>query len=96
MTTNADEKLNDIMWKGQQIEALLRGIQSLDNDGVAADADAMDTLAGIARPIINEVRNLADELHSDMQPRDHDPEPGKHEPVLVSIRDKQIDAGGAS
>ncbi len=62
---NADEKLNDIMWKGQQVEALLRGIQSLANDVVNADADAMDTLAGIARPIINEVRNLADELHGE-------------------------------
>ena len=61
---NAEEKLNDIVWKGQQIEALLRGIQSLDNDGI--DADAMDTLAGIARPIINEVRDLADELSSEL------------------------------
>ncbi len=69
MTTNADEKLNDIMWKGQQIEALLHGIQSLDNDGVDADADAMDTLAGIARPIINEVRNLADGLGSELRRR---------------------------
>ncbi len=63
MTVNADEKLNDIMWKGQQVEALLRGIQSLDNDGVNADADAMDTLAYIALPMINEIRQLADELH---------------------------------
>ncbi len=63
---NAEEKLNDIVWKGQQIEALLRGIQSLDNDGIDADADAMDTLAGIARPIINEVRDLADELSSEL------------------------------
>jgi len=27
--------------------------------------------------------------------RDDDPDPGKHKPVLVSIKDKQIDAGGA-
>ncbi len=65
MTMNADEKLNDIMWQGQQVEALLRGIQSLSNDVVNADADAMDTLAGIARPIINEVRDLADELRGE-------------------------------
>ncbi len=69
MTTNAEEKLNDIMWKGQQIEALLRGIQSLDNDGVDADADAMDTLAGIARPMINEIRDLADGLGSELRRR---------------------------
>ncbi len=69
MTTNADEKLSDIMWKGQQIEALLRGIQSLDNDGVTPDADAMDTLAYIAQPMINEVRNLADGLGSELRRR---------------------------
>ena len=69
MTTNAEDKLNDIMWKGQQIEALLRGIQSLVNDGVDADADAMDTLAGIARPMINEIRNLADGLSGELRSR---------------------------
>ncbi len=69
MTTNAEEKLNDIMWKGQQIEALLRGIQSLNNDGTTPDADAMDTLAYIAQPMINEVRNLADGLGSELRRR---------------------------
>ena len=38
MTINADEKLNDIMWNGQQIEALLRGIQALTNDGTTPDS----------------------------------------------------------
>jgi len=56
-----DEKLNEIMWKGQQIEALLNGIQSLSDSG-SGDLDAMDTLAYIAKPMINEVRNLADEV----------------------------------
>ena len=69
MTTNADEKLNDIMWKGQQIEALLRGIQSLVKDGIDPDADAMDTLAYIAQPMINEIRNLADELGGELRRR---------------------------
>ncbi len=67
MTTNADEKLNDIMWKGQQIEALLRGIQALLKDGINPDADAMDTLAYIAQPRVNEVRNLADELGGELR-----------------------------
>ncbi len=58
-----DKRLSDIMWKGQQIEAMFRGIQSLNGDGTSPDADAMDTLAGIARPMINEIRELADELH---------------------------------
>ncbi len=58
-----DNRLSEIMWKGQQIEAMFRGIQSLNGDGTNPDADAMDTLAGIARPMINEIRELADELH---------------------------------
>ena len=62
----ADEKLNDIMWKGQQIEALLIGIQSLTEHG---NIDAMDTLAYIAQPMINEVRELADELHGELRRR---------------------------
>ena len=37
--------------------------------------------------------SVVNELLSTMEPGD--PDPGKHEPVLVSIRDKQIDAGGA-
>ena len=69
MTTNADEKLNDIMWKGQQIEALLRGIQALLKDGINPDADAMDTLAGIAEPMINEIRDLADGLGGELRRR---------------------------
>ena len=60
-----DEKLQEIMWKGQQIEALLNGIQSLDNDG-RPDVDAMDTLAGIAKPMTSEIRNLADEVSGEL------------------------------
>ena len=69
MTTNADETLNDIMWKGQQIEALLRGIQALTHEGTNPDADAMDTLAGIAQPMINEIRDLADGLGGELRRR---------------------------
>ena len=39
---------------------------------------------------------IVNELLSEMEPRDHDPDSGRHEAVLVSIKDKQIDAGGAS
>ena len=69
MTTNAEDKLNDIMWKGQQIEALLRGIQALLKDGINPDADAMDTLAYIAQPMINEIRDLADGLGGELRRR---------------------------
>ncbi len=62
-----DKRLSEIMWKGQQIEAMFRGIQSLNGDGTSPDADAMDTLAGIARPMVNEIRELADELHGSIE-----------------------------
>lgn len=62
-----DNRLSEIMWKGQQIEAMFRGIQSLNGDGTSPDADAMDTLAGIARPMVNEIRELADELHGSIE-----------------------------
>lgn len=57
----SDEKLREIMWKGQQVEALLNGIQSLSDSG-SGDLDAMDTLAYIAKPMVNEIRDLADGL----------------------------------
>jgi len=62
-----DNRLSEIMWKGQQIEAMFRGIQSLNGDGTSPDADAMDTLAGIAMPMINEIRELADELGGELR-----------------------------
>lgn len=65
---NAREKLHDIMWKGQQIEALLIGIQPLAEYG-DGNIDAMDTLAYIARPMINEVRNMADGLSGEISRR---------------------------
>ena len=66
--SNAREKLHDIMWKGQQIEALLIGIQSLSEYG-DGNIDAMDTLAYIARPMINEVRNMTDGLSGEISRR---------------------------
>lgn len=65
-----DKRLNEIMWKGQQIEAMFRGIQSLNGDGTSPDADAMDTLAGIARPMVNEIRDLADGLCGEIRTTD--------------------------
>ena len=38
---------------------------------------------------------VVNELLSEVKPGDHEPDPGKHQPVLVSISKKQ-DAGGAS
>ena len=66
--SNAAGKLHGIMWKGQQIEALLIGIQSLTEYG-NGNIDTMDTLAYIPQPMVNEVRELADELACEIAKR---------------------------
>ena len=44
----------------------------------------------VGRPL-----TIVNELLSEMEPRDHDPDSGTHKPVLVSMRKKQ-DEGGAT
>ncbi len=55
-----------------------------------------DDLGALFVRLVDHPLTIVNELLSTMEPRDQDPDPGSHEPVLVSIRDKQIDAGGAS
>ncbi len=55
----------------------------------------LDDLGKLLVRLIDRPLTIVNELLSEMGPRDHDPDPGKHEPVLVSIKDKQVDAGGA-
>ena len=56
------------------------------------DIDHGDLGSLFAR-LIDHPLTIINELESQIE--DHDPDPGRHEPVLVSIGDKQIDAGGA-
>ncbi len=56
----------------------------------------IDDLGGLFLRLVDHPLTIINELLSEMEPREHDPDPGTHQPVLVSIRDKQIDAGGAS
>ena len=56
----------------------------------------LDDLGALFVRLIDHPLTIVNELLSQIEPRDHDPDPGRHEPVLVSIKDKQIDAGGAS
>ena len=53
-------------------------------------------LGSLFSRLINPPLDILRELESEMESRDHDPDPGRHQPVLASIRDKQIDVGGAS
>ena len=68
----------------------------LKGSGDGAPVRYTDDLGALFVRLVDHPLTIVNELLSQMEPRDHDPDPGKHEPVLVSIRDKQIDAGGAS
>ena len=48
-----------------------------------------DDLGALFLRLIDQPLTIVNELLSTMEPRDHDPDPGKHEPTLVSIGDKQ-------
>ena len=56
----------------------------------------IDDLGGLFVRLVEQPLTVVNELLSTMEPRDHDPDSGRHQPVLVSIRDKQIDPGGAA
>ncbi len=53
-----------------------------------------DDLGALFVRLVQPSLSVVNELLSTMEPGD--PDPGKHEPVLASISDKQINAGGAS
>ena len=54
-----------------------------------------DDLGALFVRLIDQPLTIVNELLSTMEPAAHDPNPDQHKPELVSIRDKQIDAGGA-
>ncbi len=53
-------------------------------------------LGSLFSRLVNPPLDILRELESNMEPGAHDPDPGRHQPVLVTIGDKQIDAGGES
>ncbi len=66
-------------------------LKSLGDEGpVAMD---MGDLGALFVRLIDHPLTIINELESQIE--DHDPDPGKHEPVLVSMSKKQ-DSGGAS
>ncbi len=52
-----------------------------------------DDLGALFVRLVDQPLTIVNELLSTMEPGDTDP--GKHEPVLVSITDKQVDTGDA-
>ena len=56
----------------------------------------IDDLGALFVRLVDPPLTVVNELLSEMEPRDHDPDPGRDKPVLISIGEKQIDAGGAT
>ena len=54
----------------------------------------IDDLGALFVRLVNQPLTIVNEFLSTMEPGE--PNPGKHEPILASIGDKRIDAGGAS
>ncbi len=54
----------------------------------------IDDLGALLVRLVDPPLTVVNELLCEMEPGDHDPDPGKHQPVLVSMSKKQ-DAGGA-
>jgi len=69
-------------------------LKGLDEDARIYSTELQDLGALFVR-LVDHPLTILYELQSEMEPRNHDPDPGQHKPELVSIRDKQIDAGGA-
>ena len=64
--------------------------------GTGDDSDSvmyLDDLGALFVRLIDQPLTIVNELLSHMEPRDHDPDPGKHEPVLVPISEKRAADG---
>ena len=79
------------LYQALAVAHLLKGF---GEDNSVAELE-LDDLGALFVRLVQPSLSVVNELLSTMEPRDQDPDPGKHEPVLVSITDKQIDAGGA-
>ena len=67
-------------------------LKSLGDESPLKHMDVGDLGALFVR-LVDHPLTIVNELRSET--KDNDTDPGRHEPVLVSIKDKQIDAGGA-
>ncbi len=69
-------------------------LKDVADDGHYVKYMDMGDLGGLFVRLVDPPLTVVNELLSTMEPRDHDPNPGRHQPALVSISEKQ-DAGGA-
>ena len=64
------------------------GVEYAGEDNSTVDV-CFDDLGALLVRLIDRPLSIVNELLSQMEPRDHDPDPGKHEPVLVPISEKR-------
>ena len=76
-----------------QAIALAHLLQGFGENNSVEDLD-LDDLGALFVRLVDQPLTIIRELLS--QTSYHDPDSGKHEPVLASIGDKQIDVGGAA
>ena len=68
-------------------------LKDVADDGHYVKHMDMGDLGGLFVRLVDPPLTIINELLSEMEPGDHGP--GKHEPIVVSIKDKQADAGDA-
>ena len=79
---------SDRLYQALAVAHLLKG------SGDGAPVTYTDDLGALFVRLVDQPLTIVNELLSTMEPGE--PDPGRHEPVLASIGDKQINAGGAS
>ena len=85
---NASESL----YQAQCVAYILKGLGD-DSDDI--NYMHLNDLGALLIRLLDSPLTILHELRTAAGHNDPDPDPGRHEPVLVSIGDKQIDAGGA-
>ncbi len=68
-------------------------LKDVADDGHYVKYMDMGDLGGLFVRLVDPPLTIINELLSEMQPGDHDPDPGKHEPVLVPISEKRAADG---
>ena len=87
------DEVHDASRRLYQALCVARLLKGFGENNSVADLE-LDDLGALLVRLVDQPLTIVNELLSTMEPRDNDPDPGKHEPVLVPISEKQI--GGAS
>ena len=80
------------LYQARCVAYILKGLGD-DSDDI--NYMHLNDLGALLIRLLDSPLTILHELRTAAGHNDPDPDPGRHEPVLVSIGDKQIDAGGA-